>query len=111
MPLCDLTTFALKATDATGAEVAYCVYATWWSELHVEKLVVVPEMQRRGVGTAVLRQVEEIARGKGLGLLVADTMGWQAKGFYERHDFEVFATQEHLPPGYNRHRFARALSP
>ncbi|KAK7199812.1 Acetyltransferase (GNAT) domain/Acetyltransferase (GNAT) family [Novymonas esmeraldas] len=112
VPPYDMVPFAMTVKDAASGEVvAYCVYETWWSELRVDKLVVVPDQQHRGIGTAVLQRLEEMARAKGLNQLVADTMSWQARGFYEKHGFTVFATQHDMPIGHSRLRFVRPVHP
>lgn len=109
VPPYDMTPFGLQVTDADGAVVAYCLYETWWDELHVDKIAVVPDRQRQGIGSAVLKKVEEIAREKKLPHLVADAMSWQAHPFYEKHGFEVFATQKNVPPGHSHLRLLRVL--
>jgi N-acetylglutamate synthase-like GNAT family acetyltransferase len=109
VPLYDMTPFGLRVTDTDGTLVACCLYETWWNELHLDKLVVVPDKQHKGVGSAVLKRIEEIAREKKLQHLVADTMSWQAHPFYEKHGFKVFATQKDVPKGHSHLRLLRVL--
>lgn len=109
VPQYDMTPFGLRVTDADGALVACCLYDTWWDELHVDKLVVAPDKQGKGIGSALLKKIEEIAREKKLQHLVADAMSWQAYPFYEKHGFKVFATQTDVPEGHSRLRLLRTL--
>ncbi|KPA84782.1 acetyltransferase [Leptomonas pyrrhocoris] len=109
VPSYDMVPYGLQVKDADGALVACCLYETWWNELHLDKLVVVPEKQRKGIGSAVLKRLEEVAREKKLQQMIADAMSWQAHSFYEKHGFKVFATQKDLPKGHSQLRLLRVL--
>ncbi|KPI87412.1 acetyltransferase family protein [Leptomonas seymouri] len=109
VPIYDMTPYGLQVTDADGEMVACCMYETWWNELHVDKLVVTPDRQRQGIGSAVLKWIEGIAREKNLHQLVADAMSWQAYPFYQKRGFHVFATQKDVPKGHSHLRLIREL--
>lgn len=92
------------------AEVAGgLIGATWFGWLHIQLLHLPQEMRGQGLGSELLRRAEAEARARGcLGILL-DTFSFQARPFYERHGFAVFATLEDDPPGHRRHYMSKRL--
>ena len=70
------------------------VYYDWaWLEL-----LVVPEAGRgQGLGSRLLAMAEDEARALGCVGVWLDTFSFQARGFYERHGYEVFGTLDEFP--------------
>jgi len=67
---------------------------------HLEEVDVLPEYGRRGIGSALVRQVRDYATGKGLAGVTLTTyreVAWNAP-FYRRLGFEVLS-RETLTPG------------
>jgi ribosomal protein S18 acetylase RimI-like enzyme len=62
------------------------------------KLLVRPSARRQGIAGALMREVEELARGHGRTLLVLDTAGDVAERFYRRLGYLAAGTI----PGYAR---------
>ena len=57
----------------------------------VVELLVVPEAMRgKGAGAALVKQAEDIARGRGCLGAWLDTFAFQARGFYEALGYTVF---------------------
>ena len=78
-----------------------------WADLYYEwcfvKLLALPEALRgQGHGTRLMRDVEAIARDYGAAGIWLDTFSFQARGFYERLGFALFATLDGYPPGGSR---------
>jgi len=67
-------------------------FASLWSEGHIDMLYVHAELQRRGVGSALLRQVESAARALGIAGLFTEA-SITAKPFFERRGFQVIQAQ------------------
>lgn len=69
-----------------------------WLYIH---LLVIPEQQRRrGLGTRLMQMAEAEARARGCRGALVDTFSFQARPFYERLGYRVFATVEDYPPGH-----------
>jgi GNAT superfamily N-acetyltransferase len=58
--------------------------------LYIEILWVHEDFLKKGYGTALLKDVEQLSRENGCILIHLDTFDFQAKAFYEKHGYEVF---------------------
>lgn len=99
------------AFDDDGELVGGVVAAkTWERWLTVELLWVREDHRRSGLGSKLLRRVE--ARGRdeqrctGVRL---ETWGFQAKPFYEKQGYTVFAVLEDYPPGETEYQLYKRL--
>ena len=73
-----------------------------WTWLHISLFWVSAELRRRGFGSRLLRAIEDAAVARGCLRAHLDTFSYQARPFYERHGYTVFATLEEYPPGHRR---------
>jgi GNAT superfamily N-acetyltransferase len=74
---------------------------TMYRWLYTHLLFVPEPLRRQGIGTTLLRRAEAEAAARGcLGALV-DTFSFQARPFYERLGYRVFATVDDYPPGHS----------
>lgn len=83
-------------------------YAGW---LHVLMFYLPDDLRGRDLGSDLLRRAEEWARGKGCVGVFLDTLGWQARPFYEKHGYLCFAELPEHPPGsaHRRHFMCKRL--
>jgi GNAT superfamily N-acetyltransferase len=84
------------------------IWARW---LRVGRLWVSEIARRQGHGSRLLEAAEAFARERGCIGVCLDTFSFQARPFYERHGYVVFATQEDNPPGHARHFLEKRLTP
>ena len=102
---------SLAFRDHQQKVVAGLYGATMWSWLSIEGLWVTDALRRQGYGRRLLLTAEEIAIGRGCIGAWLGTFDFQAKKFYERYGYVVFATLEDFPPGHShfhlRKRFDR----
>jgi GNAT superfamily N-acetyltransferase len=96
----DWQTISLALRDSQGAVVAGLYGATMWSWLMIEGLWVAPEQRRHGLGRQLLLTGEEIAVERGCIGSWLGTFDFQAKNFYERHGYSVFAELPGFPNGH-----------
>lgn len=78
--------------------ILYC-----WNCLYVDVLWVKQEYRKEGYGSALLNEVEKIAKEKGCNLIHLDTFDFQAKDFYLKHGYEVFGVLDACPVGHKRY--------
>lgn len=85
---CDYTPFCFAAMQ--GDEIVGAVSgATFFSEIYIDELVVKDIYRRKGIGTRLIRTVEEYYDGLGFNNINCCTNGFQASGFYEKCGFEL----------------------
>jgi GNAT superfamily N-acetyltransferase len=101
---------AVFARDGQGALVGGAHGQVNWNWLHVGLLWVAPELRRTGLGSRLLDSIERAARERGCTNAHLDTFSYQARPFYERHGYTLFATLEDYPPGQRRYFLRKALA-
>lgn len=74
-----------------------------WNCLYIDVLWVKEEFRKDGIGSKLLRKVEEIAKEKGCHLIHLDTFDFQAKDFYIKQGYEIFGTLDDCPSGHKRY--------
>ncbi len=74
------------------------------------KLLFIPESLRgQNLGTKLMAQAESIARARNLTGIWLDTFEFQARAFYEKQGFTLFATLPDHPKGHNRYFLQKRL--
>lgn len=72
-----------------------------WDWLHIDSLWVHEDYRGRGVGGALMRHAEELARAQGIVNVHLETTGFQALPFYRKLGFEVFGELPNKPAGWS----------
>jgi GNAT superfamily N-acetyltransferase len=78
--------------------------------LFVDTLWVAEQIRGHGQGRDLLRAAEEEARKRGCQNAWVDTYSPQARSFYERNGYVVFAELPDYPPGHTRYFLKRSLA-
>lgn len=100
---------ALFARSSSG-EIKGGIYgSTNWNWLEINYLWVAAEHRQQGIGSQLLGKFEEIARERGCRYSHLDTFSFQAKPFYERQGYTVFAILEDYPPDHCRYYLRKQL--
>ncbi len=74
-----------------------------WSDwLFVAILWVDEQLRGQGHATAMMDAAEGYARKRGCSWANLDTHSWQARPFYERRGYELFATLDDYPPPHKK---------
>ena len=74
-----------------------------WNCLYIDMLWVKEEFRQNGYGSALLNEIEKIAKEKGCKLIHLDTFDFQAKDFYLKHGYEIFGVLEDCPVEHKRY--------
>lgn len=100
--------FALFLRDSEGALFGGLDGLIGWAWLFVDSLWIHDDLRGRGFGRELLTRAERLAAERGCHSAWLDT--FQARGFYERLGYAVFATLEDFPPGQTRYFLRKRLN-
>ncbi|MGC2198770.1 MAG: GNAT family N-acetyltransferase [Stellaceae bacterium] len=82
----------------------------WGGWLHVTHLWVAAPVRGHGNGTRLLRAAEQYAVERGCFAATLETASFEARPFYEKLGYEVFAALEDYPPGHSKFYLRKQLS-
>ncbi len=97
----------LYSTD--GSTVGGTVARLWGSWLIIKYLWVDPSLQKTGMGTKLLRSLEDHAVSVGCTKALVDTLSFQARPFYEKHGYQCQMTLEDYPKDAQLHFLTKSL--
>jgi GNAT superfamily N-acetyltransferase len=100
---------AVFLRDERGAIVGGVSAAINWNWVDIKLVWVAEALRRGGHGRRLMAAVEQAARERGCRHAHLDTFSYQARPFYERLGYEVFAALEDYPPGHRRYFMRKAL--
>ena len=101
---------AIFLRDGRGAAVGGALGDVWGEWLDLTFLWVAEPLRAKGYGERLLRAVEDEARAHGCRGIYLDTFSFQARPFYERFGYEVFAELPDRPAGYTTYFLKKILS-
>jgi len=84
--------------------------ATMWGWLLIDGLWVTTELRGRGFGTRLLDAAEAIAAARGCRGAWLGTFDFQAKAFYERRGYHLFAELPDFPAGHRHFHLAKRFA-
>ena len=86
--------FAFVAKE--GADVlGICYGNTAFDEIYIDTLIITEGHRNKKIGTKLINEVEMYFRNKGYLQINLSTMGFQAKGFYEKMGYTLEYTRVH----------------
>jgi GNAT superfamily N-acetyltransferase len=100
VPPRDHQAMCLSLRDAGGAIVGGLYGSTMWGWLMVDGLWVNESLRGQGHGSRLLAEAEAIALRRGCRGAWLGTFDFQARDFYERHGYTVFAELADFPAGH-----------
>lgn len=78
--------------------------------IHVKSLVVAKEAQGLGLGSQLLSELEKQARELGVTSITLSTKSYQAKDFYLKNGYEIYAGLENVPmAGITKYHFIKRI--
>ena len=79
--------------------------------IHIKALVVDKEHQKKGLGASLLAELEEKAEKMGVSSITLSTKSYQARDFYIKQGYEIYASLEDVPQkGVTKYHFIKRLS-
>jgi GNAT superfamily N-acetyltransferase len=81
----------------------------WGKWLHITIVWLAEPIRGQGYGSQLLVAAETYARERGCQNVKLETFSFQARPFYEKLGYEVFATLEDCPPGHCEYFLRKSL--
>lgn len=79
--------------------------------IHVKSLVIAKKAQGLGLGSQLLRELEERASDLGVTSITLSTKSYQAKDFYIKNGYDIYASLENVPmAGVTKYHFIKRLA-
>lgn len=88
------------------AGVEFEIHAEW---LFIGEIAVIEEYRRKGIGTRMLKEVEEFAKSKGCEKAYLYTTNFQAPEFYKKCGYHIEHTREYKDTTRNKHLMVKSL--
>jgi len=73
-----------------------------WKWMHLHRLWVEESHRRAGIGRLLVETAEKEGRKRGCLHVAVDTFEFQARGFYEKQGYRVYAVLEDYPVGHRK---------
>lgn len=97
--------------EVDGQRVAVLQAQQTLETAHIKALVVQKEYRGRGLGLSLLKQLEVKAKTRGIKSITLSTKSYQAKDFYLKAGYQIYATLENVPQaGITKYHFIKWLS-
>lgn len=108
-PLHEVAPIACIARDREGRVIGGAV-GRWWGECaELQQLWVHEGARRRGVGSALVRQFEALARSHGCNAVFLETFSFQAPHLYRSLGYTVAYENTLFPHGIVKHHMVKRL--
>lgn len=91
----DYNFLAYDDEKVVGGAIGYVLYNWYFLDL----LWLEESYRGKDIGTFLIKRIEEYAKEENLTGVRMETWNFQAKGFYEKMGYKVYATIEDCPPG------------
>ncbi len=105
------TPLSVTLKGDAGQTVGGLLGCTNWGWLHVELLAVDESVRGCDYGSQLLVSAEQMAIERGCHYAFLDTFSFQARGFYEKHGYEVYGVLDDFPEGACRYFLKKTLVP
>lgn len=103
-----LKNYVVKDSGTIVAGIRSCFYLGKCVVINV--LFVEEQHRHKGLGSLLLNKVETEAKAIGASLIHLDTFDFQAKDFYLKNGYEIFAVLDNCPPGHERYYMKKTFS-
>lgn len=77
--------------------------------LYISVLFIDEDKRKQGLGSILLRTIEQEAKSMNINLIHLDTFDFQAKDFYLKHGYEIFGILDDCPKGHKRYYMKKVL--
>lgn len=100
--------FCFVAEDE-GSIAGVITGRAYYNEVHIGDLIVGKDFRRLGIGSRLVRAVEDAYKDKGYEKITLTTFGFQAPEFYKKLGYEVEFVREDKDPKLSKYFLAKQL--
>ena len=97
------------AAEEDGNILVVITGRAYYIEVHIGDLIVASSVRKGGIGSKLVRAVEDNYRGKGYDKITLTTFGFQAPEFYKKLGYEVEFVREDKDPKLSKYFLAKQL--
>lgn len=97
------------AAEEDGIILGVITGRAYYNEVHIGDLIVASSVRKGGIGSKLVRAVEDNYRGKGYDKITLTTFGFQAPEFYKKLGYEVEFVREDKEPKLSKYFLAKQL--
>ena len=97
------------AAEEDGNILGVITGRAYYNEVHIGDLIVASSLRKGGIGSKLVRAVEDNYRGKGYDKITLTTFGFQAPEFYKKFGYEVEFVREDKEPKLSKYFLAKQL--
>ena len=97
------------AAEEDGNILGVITGRAYYNEVHIGDLIVASSLRKGGIGSKLVRAVEDNYRGKGYDKITLTTFGFQAPEFYKKLGYEVEFVREDKDPKLSKFFLAKQL--
>ena len=101
--------FGFAAEEPDGTIAGVITGRAYYNEVHIADLIVAEGRRRSGLGTRLVRAVEEAFRGRGYDIITLTTFGFQAPAFYQKLGYEVEFVRRSRDPKLDKYFLRKEL--
>ena len=101
--------FCFAAEDADGRITGVITGRAYYNEVHIGDLIVGEACRKTGLGSRLVRAVEDAYRGKGYDIVTLTTFGFQAPEFYKKLGYTVEFVRESRDAKLNKYFLSKGL--
>jgi len=101
--------FCFAAKDDGGKILGAITGRAYYNEVHIGDLIVDRKCRKGGIGSRLVKSVEETFRGRGFKALTLTTFGFQAPEFYKKLGFEIEFVREDKDPKLVKYFLSKRL--
>ena len=97
------------AAEEDGNILGVITGRAYYNEVHIGDLIVASSLRKGGIGSKLVRAVEDNYRGNGYDKITLTTFGFQAPEFYKKLGYEVEFVREDKDPKLSKYFLAKQL--
>ena len=99
-----------KIADDKGSTIAGCILIIGsWKIAELDIIWVDEKYRRKGLGSALIREAEKVARERGCYVMILGTFDFQARPLYEKHGYSLCGTVRDFPRGHENYTLIKRL--
>lgn len=101
--------FCFVAEDSEGKITGVITGRAYYDEVHIGDLIIDSSCRRSGLGSQLVRTVENTYKGKGYKVITLTTFGFQAPEFYKKLGYELEFVRENEDPKLSKYFYRKNL--